>query len=65
MSKNYSVSLLVLNGLQLKDHWLIKADDILIEFLTALADEKNSDKMISEAFDMYELREVYYWLNIG
>jgi len=27
--------------------------------------DKNSDKMISEAFDMYELREASYWLNIS
>ena len=30
---------------ELKDYWSIKADDILIEFLTALADKKNSDKI--------------------
>ena len=50
---------------ELKDYWSIKADDILIEFLTALADKKNSDKMISETFDMYELQETSYWLNIN
>lgn len=50
---------------KLKDYWLIKADEILIEFLTALADDKNSDKMISEVFDIYELREASYWLNIS
>jgi pRiA4b ORF-3-like protein len=49
---------------ELKDYWSIKADDILIEFLKALADEKNSDKRMSEAFDMGELREANYWLNI-
>ena len=37
----------------------------MIEFLTALADEQNSDKMISEVFDIYDLRETYYWLNIN
>ena len=50
---------------ELKDYWSIKADDILTEFLIALADEKNSDKKISEVFDMYELREASYWLNIN
>ena len=50
---------------ELKDYWSIKADYILTEFLIALADEKNSDKMISEVFDMYELREASYWLNIN
>ena len=50
---------------ELKDYWLIKADDILVDFLTALANDKNSDKMISEVFDMYELREASYWLNIS
>ncbi len=50
---------------ELKEHWLIGADDILSEFLIALADDKNSDKMISEVFDMYELREASYWLNIN
>ena len=50
---------------ELKEYWFIRADDILIEFLTALADEKNCDKMISEVFDMYELREASYWLNIN
>jgi hypothetical protein len=49
---------------ELKDYWSIKADDILTEFLIALADEKNSDKLISKAFSMHELREVSYWLNI-
>ncbi len=50
---------------ELKDYWLIKADDILIEFLTALADDKNSNKTVGEVFDMHELRETYYWLNIN
>lgn len=48
----------------LKDYWRVKADEILIEFLTALVDEKNSDKMINETFDKHELREASYWLNI-
>jgi len=50
---------------ELKDYWLVKADEILMEFITALVDEKNSDsKMISEVFDRRELREALYWLNI-
>ncbi len=49
----------------LKDYWRVKADEILMEFITALVDEKNSDsKMISEVFDRHELREASYWLNI-
>ena len=48
----------------LKDYWRVKADEILIEFLTDLVDEKNSDKMINETFDEHELREASYWLNI-
>lgn len=51
--------------IELRDYWSIKANEILIEFLTtALVDKKNSDKMICEAFNMCELREVRYWLNI-
>jgi hypothetical protein len=50
---------------ELKDYWSIKAYHILIEFLTALVDEKNSDnKMIDEVFNRHELREASYWLNI-
>ena len=50
---------------ELKDYWRVKADEILMEFITALVDEKNSDsKMISEVFDRHELREASYWLNI-
>jgi len=50
---------------ELKDYWWVKADEILMEFITALVDEKNSDsKMISEVFDRHELREALYWLNI-
>ena len=49
----------------LKDYWLEKADDILMEFLIALTDEGNAEKMISEAFDMSELREASYWLKIN
>ena len=50
---------------ELKDYWSIKAHDILIEFLTALLDKKNSDnKMIDEVFNRHELREASYWLNI-
>jgi len=45
---------------ELKDYWLIKADEILLEFLTALANRKNSDKMLKEAFDIHELREASY-----
>lgn len=50
---------------ELKDYWRVKTDEILMEFITALVDEKNSDsKMISEVFDRRELREALYWLNI-
>jgi hypothetical protein len=49
---------------ELKDYWSIKAHDILTEFIIALVDEKNSAKLISEAFDMHELRKASYWLNI-
>lgn len=50
---------------ELKYYWLEKADDILLEFLTALVDDNNSDKMISEVIDMSGLREASYWLNIN
>jgi hypothetical protein len=49
---------------QLKDYWEVKAYKILMEFIIALADEKNSKKKIREVFDLDELREAYYWLNI-
>ena len=48
----------------LKDYWQVKADEILIEFLTALVDENDSDKKLSEACHRHELREASYWLNI-
>lgn len=50
---------------ELKDHWLIKADEVLIKFLEALVNKKNSTKKISEVFDRYDLREASYWLNIN
>ncbi len=50
---------------KLKDHWLIKADEVLIEFLEALVNKKNSTKKISEVFNRYDLREASYWLNIN
>ena len=50
---------------ELKDYWQVKAHDMLIEFLITLADKKNSAKMLGEAFDMCELRQASYWLNIN
>ena len=49
---------------ELKDYWSIKAPDFLIEFLTTLIDNRNSDhKIISEVLNRHELQEASYWLN--
>lgn len=49
----------------LKDYWSIKSRDIILEFLKALVDENNADKMAKDVFDKHELREASYWFNIS
>ncbi len=49
---------------ELRDYWQVKCYDILLDFATALVDDKNSDKMIGEVFNRHKLREASYWCNI-
>jgi len=38
--------------------------EVLIEFLEALTDKNNFKKRISDVYDINQIREAYYWLNI-
>lgn len=49
----------------LKEYWQVEAYNILIKSLTALVDDKiPDDEMIREVFNISELQETSYWLNI-
>lgn len=49
----------------LKDHWYYKSYKIATDFFVAVADDKNSGKRVEEIFEISDLREAQYWLNIN
>ena len=48
----------------LKDYRVDKSEDILINFLKALVDERNSGKLVGDVLDVDQLKEAYHWLHI-
>lgn len=49
---------------EMKSCCIIKAYETLMEFISALVDEKNDKKNLWEVFNRGELRQAGYWLNI-
>ena len=49
---------------ELKSINVSKSWETTINFIKALANKKNAKKKISEVYDIHQLREAYYWINI-
>lgn len=48
----------------LRNYWEEKYYEVMIDFLNAIVNEKNSNKRISDVFDMAALKNVCYWSKV-